>query len=285
MSQAPAPPRRIRLCADDYGLSRAVNRGIRELIGLGRLNATSVMTVAAALARAEVDALVDAARTNPDCAIGLHVALTAPFRPLTLHFRPLDADAFPRLGTLLARAFARRLDREILRGEIVAQIDAFTAAFGRPPDFVDGHQHVQLFPRVRDAFVDAVKERAPAALVRQCGRADAARGPRDAKTLLLDHLSRGFRRAAAARGLAMNTGFAGAYDFSEKHDLAALVGGFLDTLPDGGLMMCHPGFVDAELIALDPVTGQREREFRFLAGEEFPKLLAERNMTLSWRAA
>jgi predicted glycoside hydrolase/deacetylase ChbG (UPF0249 family) len=83
----------------------------------------------------------------------------------------------------------------------------------------------------------------------------------------------------------MNTGFAGAYDFSEKHDLAALVGGFLDTLPDGGLMMCHPGFVDAELIALDPVTGQREREFRFLAGEEFPKLLAERNMTLSWRAA
>ncbi len=285
MREAHAPPRRIRLCADDYGLSRGVNRGIRELIGLGRLNATSVMMVASALDRAEVEALAGAARTKPDCAIGLHVTLTAPFRPLTLHFRPLDADAFPSLAALLARALPRMLDREILRGEIVAQIDAFAAAFGRPPDFVDGHQHVQLFPTIRDAFVDAVKERAPAAMVRQCGRAAAARGPRDAKTLLLDYLSRGFRRAAAARGLAMNTGFAGAYDFSVKHDLTALVGGFLDALADGGLMMCHPGFVDEELIAHDPVTDQREREFRFLAGEEFPRLLADRNMTLSWRAA
>jgi hypothetical protein len=285
MSEGPAPPRRIRLCADDYGLSCAVNRGIRELIDLGRLNATSVMMVASAIDRAEVKALADAARENRDCAIGVHVTLTAPFRPLTLHFRPLDADAFPGLPALLARAVPRLLDREILRGEIAAQIDAFMAAFGRPPDFVDGHQHVHLFPRIRDAFADAVKERAPAAFVRQCGRAQAARGPRDAKALLLDHLSRGFRRAASARGLAMNTGFAGVYDFSRKRDLAALVGGFLDALPDGGLMMCHPGFVDDELIAHDPVTDQREREFRFLAGDDFPKLLAERNMTLSWRTA
>ena len=41
-----ASERRIWLCADDYGISPAVDRGIRELIARGRLNATSVMVVA-----------------------------------------------------------------------------------------------------------------------------------------------------------------------------------------------------------------------------------------------
>ena len=40
-----APPRRIWLCADDYGISPGVNRAIRDLIERGRLNATSVMVV------------------------------------------------------------------------------------------------------------------------------------------------------------------------------------------------------------------------------------------------
>ena len=34
-----AAPRRIWLCADDYGLSPGVNRAIRDLIERGRLNA------------------------------------------------------------------------------------------------------------------------------------------------------------------------------------------------------------------------------------------------------
>ena len=45
MSGKDLPPRRIRLCADDYGLSPGVNRAIRDLIARGRLNATSVMVV------------------------------------------------------------------------------------------------------------------------------------------------------------------------------------------------------------------------------------------------
>lgn len=44
-------PRRIWLCADDYGLSDGVNRAIRDLIERGRLNATSVMMVTPAIGR------------------------------------------------------------------------------------------------------------------------------------------------------------------------------------------------------------------------------------------
>ena len=60
----------------------------------------------------------------------------------------------------------------------------------------------------------------------------------------------------------------------------ALMAGFLNSLPEGGLVMCHPGFVDDVLTGLDPLTGQREREYAFLAGEQFPQLLALNKVTL-----
>src|ERR1700744_253549 len=89
-----APPRRIWLCADDYGLSPGVNRAIRDLIGRGRLNATSVMVVGPAIGRDEVGAPTTAVADRPHFAVGLHATLTAPFHPLTLAFRPLDGGLF-----------------------------------------------------------------------------------------------------------------------------------------------------------------------------------------------
>ncbi len=142
-----ASPRRIWLCADDYGISPGVNRAIRDLIERGRLNATSVMVVGPAIGRDEVDALRSAASSSPRCAIGLHVTLTAPFRPLTMHFRPLDGGMFPGFRTLLRSAQLRRLDPEIIEAEVAMQLKTFRDIFGRCADFVDGHQHVPP-PRV-----------------------------------------------------------------------------------------------------------------------------------------
>ena len=87
-------PRRFWLCADDYGISPGVNRAIRELIERGRLNATSVMVVGAAIGRDEITSLQAAVAQTPRCAIGLHATLTAPFRPLTMHFQPVDGGQF-----------------------------------------------------------------------------------------------------------------------------------------------------------------------------------------------
>jgi len=277
-----APPRRIWLCADDYGLSEGVNRAIRELIARGRLNATSVMVVAPAIGRDEVAALQDAAASSPRCAIGLHATLTAPFRPLTMHFRPTDGGMFLAFPAMLRAGFLRRLDPEIIHAELVVQLAAFKEMFGRAPDFVDGHQHAQLFPQVRDAFLRAVKENAPAAWVRQGGRnqplAQRLGAP---KALVLDVLSAQFRRRAAAANIPFNPGFAGAYDFSKAPEFGPLMRQFLEGLPEGGLVMCHPGFVDETLVSLDPLTTQRENEHAFLAGEHFPPLLAANNVTLA----
>ena len=76
-----------------------------------------------------------------------------------------------------------------------------------------------------------------------------------------------------------NPAFAGAYDFAQP-DFAALMQGFLNGLPDDGLIMCHPGFVDEILLALDPLTDQREQEYEFLAGDSFGDMLVANRVTL-----
>ncbi|HYW61681.1 MAG TPA: ChbG/HpnK family deacetylase [Bradyrhizobium sp.] len=276
-----AAPRRIWLCADDYGLSPGVNRAIRDLIARGRLNATSVMVVGPAIGRDEIDALKQAAANSPRCAIGLHATLTAPFHPLTLHFRPLGGGLFLPFPKLLRLGLLRRLDGEIVRAEIAAQFASFHEKFGRAPDFVDGHQHVQLFPVVRDGFLAAVTQAAPNAWVRQGGRIQPLlQRLRAPKALLLDLLSAQFRRRARRAKVAFNPAFAGAYDFSHAPDFADLMPQFFDSLPDGGLVMCHPGFVDDVLLGLDPLTHQREREHAYLASEAFARLLDASNVTL-----
>ena len=277
-----APPRRIWLCADDYGIAEGVNRAIRDLIGNGRLNATSVMVVGAAIGRDEVKALQDTAGRSPRCAIGLHATLSAPFRPLTMHFRPTDGGMFPAFPKLLRSGLLHRLDPEMIHGELMVQLAAFRELFGRPPDFVDGHQHAQLFPQVRDAFLLAVKQAAPGAWVRQGGRSQPLAQRLGApKALVLDILSTQFRKRAAKANIPFNPAFAGAYDFSKAPDFGVLMRQFLDGLPDGGLVMCHPGFIDEALVSLDPLTTQRENEHAFLAGPQFPPLLAANNVTLS----
>jgi chitin disaccharide deacetylase len=276
-----AATRRIWLCADDYGISPGVNRAIRDLIERGRLNATSVMVVGPSIGRDEVAALQASAAKNSHCAIGLHATLTAPFRPLTMHFQPVDGGQFLTFAKLLRAGLMRRLDPEIIHAELMVQFSAFSEAFGRPPDFVDGHQHAQLFPQVREAFLAAVKQAAPNAWVRQGGRrAPLAQRLGAPKALVLDILSARFRKLATRAGIAFNPGFAGAYDFSGAPDFSALMAGFLAGLPEGGLVMCHPGFVDDVLAGLDPLTGQREREYLFLAGKDFPPLLAMNKVTL-----
>src|SRR3984893_1114068 len=274
--------RRIFLCADDYGISPGVNRGIRELIERGRLNATSVMVVVPAAGRDEVAALQAAVKNSARCAIGLHATLTAPFGPLTMHFRPLDGGMFLPYRKLLRTSLWRRLDPEIVRAELATQLTAFRDMFGRAPDFVDGHQHVQLYPQVRDGFLAAVKDKAPDAWVRQARR-NQPLGQRlgSPKALFLDYLSTQFRRRALFAGIAPNPAFSGAYDYSRNGDYGALMDEFLDGLPEGGVVMCHPGFVDETLVSLDPLTRTRETEYAYLAGEDFPRLLAANKVTLS----
>lgn len=276
----PAASRKIWLCADDYGIAPGVNTAIRDLVMRGRLNATSAMMVAPSLTRSEAATLDALNAGRRRVAIGLHLTLTAPFRPLTKSFAPLAAGAFLPIGAMMRLAVLRRLDRAAVATEAKAQLAAFAVSFGRPPDFVDGHQHVHVLPQVRDAVLAAVKEAAPNAWMRQCGSITAASPLSDPKAMVLNWFSRGFVRRAHVAGVKVNPAFAGTYTFRPDADFAALFPRFLDGLPADSVVMCHPGIVDAELERLDPLTSLRQREYDYLRGEVFPNVLAQQGVTL-----
>jgi predicted glycoside hydrolase/deacetylase ChbG (UPF0249 family) len=271
--------RHIWLCADDYGISPAVSAAIRELVGRGLINATSVMVLTPSFSASEAKSLQEAAGAR--AAIGLHLTLTAPFRPLS-DFAPRRDGAFLPLKGMAGRALVHRLDKARLETEITSQVAAFRKAFGRAPDYVDGHQHIHVFPQIADALIGVIRREAPQAWLRQCGRAAAApKSLADPKGYVLDALSARLRRLAARQAVRTNPAFAGTYSFRPGADFSKLFGEFLDGLPEGGLLMCHPGKVDQELQQLDPLTDLREREYAFFLGERFPQVLAERGYALA----
>jgi predicted glycoside hydrolase/deacetylase ChbG (UPF0249 family) len=276
----PVEAKRIWVVADDYGIARGVNAAIRDLLAQGAINATSVMVVASGFDAREAAALAGL-RSASGIAVGLHLTLTAPFRPLVADYAPTRAGSFLPLADTFVAAASGRLRPEALEAEAVAQIARFVEAFGHPPDYIDGHQHVHLFPRIAQGTLAAVRTGAPQAWIRQCGR--AARSGPGAKAVVLDLLSTRFRKRAAAAGLRTNPGFAGSYDFGTRADFAALFATFLQGLPQSGVIMCHPGVVDAELARNDTLTSPREGEYAFFQGSAYRELLAKHGYTLAAR--
>jgi predicted glycoside hydrolase/deacetylase ChbG (UPF0249 family) len=270
--------RRIILCADDYAIAPGVSKAIRALIAQGRLNATTAMTV---FPEFKIEAAALAATQSPiKLSVGLHVTLTGGYKPLAASPMSGTDNRLPMFPELANPLKYHRIDRQAIEAEIEAQLKAFRSAFGRAPDFVDGHQHVQLLPAVRAPFLAAVARGAPQAWVRQCGPARVSGYFTDIKNVLIAWGSISFRSAARRKDLAMNPAFAGAYDLWGNEDITELFDGFLEDLPDGGLVMCHPGFVDEELLARDPLTYRRETEYAFLAGIGLPNALARADATL-----
>jgi predicted glycoside hydrolase/deacetylase ChbG (UPF0249 family) len=270
---------RIWLVADDYGISPSVNAAIRDLLTHGRINATSVMVVAPAFNAVETRALAAVTHNGARPALGLHLTLTAPFKPLTADFRPLAGGKFLSLGRSAVASLLGQYAPDTVAREVTAQITAFRDAFGRAPDFIDGHQHVHLLPRISEGFLAAVRAAAPDAWVRQCERAANAAGG-DIKATLLDGFSRRFRVKAAAHGVRTNSVFAGAYAFRAEARYSDLFPLFLTGMRDGGVIMCHPGVVDATLRAVDPLTSLREREYDYFRGDAYPAAMRRQGIAL-----
>jgi len=271
---------RVTLCADDYGLAPGVSAAIRHLIALGRLQATGCMTGSphwpeAAMALKPLDGMAD---------IGLHITLTdqAPIGPMP----KLAPDGkLPSVGALLKLSLSGKLDRAEISAEINRQLDSFHAAFGRMPDFLDGHHHVHQLPGIGEVVIEVWKTRLGGkGWVRSCLEPSLGiltRRISPLRALVIANLGRVFRRRLEQAGVPHNRSFRGVYDFSGKVPFDLLFRRFTTNPGPACLMMVHPGLVDEALVAADSLTGQRQVEYRFLASEACVLDLAERGVTLS----
>ncbi len=269
------------LCADDFALSPAVSAGILEALAAERLTATCAMTTQASWP--------DAARKfralAPRADLGLHFNLTLG-GPLGKMPKFAPGGAFPTMNTIVPAAWRGALPRTEILDELRRQLDTFEAAYGAPPDFVDGHQHVHILPGIADDLIAELSERRLSGKIWLRDSADRprrifARGKHWGKALTVAGLARGFRAKARAAGFKLNDGFAGFSDFDPQGDYAADFATFLKAPGGKPLIMCHPGHVDDELARLDTVIQSRKTELEFMLSERFEEVLAAANAGLA----
>jgi len=168
----------------------------------------------------------------------------------------------PHVDALTARAFAGRLPRDAIAAEIERQYDRFEALIGRPPAFVDGHQHVHVLPGIRGIFLDIARRRAPGAWIRTCEESLAKirrRGIFRWTAIRSSLLSRGLSARAAGLGLATNHGFAGLYDFHAGRDYGDRLE-VMSGLREGDSIVANPGDVLNEGTEVEPVRAAAKAE-------------------------
>ena len=249
--------REVVLCADDYALNAPVSQGIVALVVLGRLSATSVMSLSPRWAEDAV-ALRDV-RERLD--VGLHLDWTSSFA--------IEAGHGSGLSVVMARAVLRLYSQQRIEDEIERQLDAFEAHWQAVPDHIDGHQHVQQFAVFRHALANVLLRRYGQASQRPWLRVSQVAQPGLKAKVISAMGSQGLQQWAQTNQWPCVGPLLGAYGFDgSMDDYARHMQGWLVNLPHDkpALIMCHPA-VSAQ--ADDEIGAARKREFAYLAGHDF----------------
>ena len=275
----------VILCADDFAVNASASLGIAKLAAMGRLSATSVMVLSP---RWPQDvALLQDLRGRMD--VGLHLDWTSDFAVAAGHGLSLGAAMF--------KAALGGFDRQAARVIIERQLDAFEAQWQAPPDYVDGHQHVQQFAGIRQALVQALSHRYGGG--REPSRANSAPAGQSGPEAVMPYLrisrppagtadfkgrviaamgAYALKKIAANAGVTGATALLGIYNFAgDQRRYGALMQGWLRAAPAGSIIMCHPAQA-AE--PDDPIGLARAEEFAYLSGLDFPQALAQAGVQL-----
>jgi predicted glycoside hydrolase/deacetylase ChbG (UPF0249 family) len=257
--------KRLIVNADDYGRTPSVSRGILQAHTQGIVTSTTVM-----VNQPQIDAQLADALACPELGIGLHLVFTA-WRPI------LPPGEIPSLvdrqGHFLDQhtvwAQAETLSLTQLRAELTAQLERFTELAGHPPDHLDCHHFVHLYPPFFGLYADLAAQHCLPLRVPFPPQADFQRALDSLPFLegFPPDLVRGMIATNTAllssRGLSHPDHFVGTFFGREALSVDHLLS-LLRTLPEGTTeLMCHPGFVDRAL-ATSSYRTEREAELALL---------------------
>lgn len=256
--------KRIVLCADDFGMNPAINRGILSLAEKGRLCATSIL-VDGPVASTDINDLL-----NSGLQLGLHLNLTESFD---------QQDFCMPLKKLVRHSYTLRLSRPALNNAIRRQLGLFTDITGMYPAYIDGHQHVHQLPIVRDALFEQLQSLPSKPWIRNTRIRHCHNLPFKirAKSWVIAALgARALQHRAQAYGYRQNNRFLGVYDFQGgAKTYEGYMRSWLDACQDGDVLMCHPAF---DPNATDDFAQQRHAEYTMLASALMGHLLARSNL-------
>jgi hopanoid biosynthesis associated protein HpnK len=274
--------RRLIINADDFGLTAAVNRGIREAHEKGVVTSATLMA-----GGAEFQDALRLSQALPRLSVGCHVVLAdgAPVLPafqvpsLIESCDTRGARFYPGWKGFGYQALRGRLDSRQIEAEATAQIRKLQSA-GLSVSHVDTHQHLHVLPLVLEPLLRAARACGVRAIRNPFGPLrlmQLARWPALGKRELAAATTRmwaeKFRRKVADAGFSTPDG---TFGISATGSLAQRMFAWLvERVPQGTWeFVCHPGYCDAQLQQVRTRLRQsRERELAILTSGETRSLL------------
>lgn len=246
------PPQLI-INADDFGITRGVNRSIIELHQAGVLTSATLMATGSAFEDA-----VGLAHANPTLGVGCHIVLTdgepaSKPEEIPSLLGPDRRRFRSSLGDFVQALFLGRIRAKEIEHEACAQIRRIKN-FGLTPTHVDTHKHTHIFPQVSGPLLRAMQLEAISNIrnpfepvfTQRLGQGSLKRRLQIA---LLNKLMPVFRRQPLIRNGSISTtdgtvGISATGTLNTK-SLTEL----LASLPPHGIyeLVCHPGYNDSDL--------------------------------------
>jgi hopanoid biosynthesis associated protein HpnK len=268
--------KRLIVNADDFGLTRGVNRAIAECHQRGIVSSTTLMATGARLEEA-----VELARQMPQLSVGCHVVLVdgEPLLPpseVRSLLAPGTSRFYQSIGEVLRAVTLGRFKAQEVEAEAAAQLAHLQRAGVRLSHF-DAHKHTHMFPSIlrpllRAAAAQGVKAvrnpfEAPGVVSLGAARGNLTLLTRKLETTLLRAALRlRWLRAVRQAGFATTDGSLGVASTGslDEPTLRAM----LRQLPVGTWeLVCHPGYNDSELAGVRTrLRESRQVEMRALMG-------------------
>jgi predicted glycoside hydrolase/deacetylase ChbG (UPF0249 family) len=246
-------PARLIINADDFGLTRGVNRAIAELHQAKALTSATLMATGAAF-----DDAVALAHANPALGVGCHVTLTdgipvsSPQSIPTL-LGPDGKNFRPSLSNFVQMLLRGKISEEEIEREALAQVEKLQRA-GIHVTHLDTHKHTHLFPAVTRPLL-RVAERCSIGAIRNpferpwslaLGHGNRLRR---FQVKLLGNLQTRFERQLQVRDARVLTTDGTIGISATGHLDASTLRQLLHALPAEGSfeLCCHPGYNDGDL--------------------------------------
>jgi predicted glycoside hydrolase/deacetylase ChbG (UPF0249 family) len=241
--------------ADDYGMTPAVSRGIREVHQRGIVSSTSVM-----IGMAGADEAVRVAQSEtPDLGLGLHFTLAGKTMSPVLPPEQIQSLVRPDGKFYDEPEWSQinhQFDEDEIASELHAQFNRFVQVANRLPTHFDSHYHAAYRHPASMSVMRAlaVQHHLP---VRYTGGSDMP-------------LLKGLSHPSEFRGI--------------EHSMTIdVIVKMLHDLPEGKIteLMCHPGYVDEVLLTVDSWTTVRELEIGWLTHARVIEAISAAGITLA----
>lgn len=243
----------IIICADDFGQNYFINTAILTLIKKSRINAVSVFS------DLDIKDAIILKKYQSKVKIGLHLNFTESF---TKNFNvPLF---FLILGCFF-RIFSKRKFLSI----ITNQVNDFYKKFGFYPDFIDGHQHIQSLPIIREQLIYVIKKyhlNNKDFFVRNSFSKTFINF--NFKMIIINFISYKFNLLLKKNNINFNKQFLGIYAFNKYINYPKLFHRWSLILKKNTIIMTHPSILNND----DEIGKYRFKEFQFLLSDDYKKL-------------